>query len=103
MQPDERGSLDIADPYDFSVLSKGIEQAHAKLRKRLSKLHGGGKLNPEVIEALKVRLDKGPVTERLSNVAQVIPRGRTLQVIAGEKEVRPTRLSYWLETNGADD
>lgn len=78
---------DTADPFDFAVLQRGIEQAHAKLREDLSKLRGGGKLNPEVVEALRVKLDKGTVTERLSNIAQVIPRGRTLQIIASEKDV----------------
>ena len=78
---------DGIDPYDFSALKRGIEQAHAKLRDDLSKLRGGGKLNPDIIEALKVKLDKGAVTERLSNLAQVIPRGRTLQILASEAKV----------------
>lgn len=83
----QAAAADTADPFDFSILQKGIEQAHTKLREDLSKLRGGGKLNPEVLEVLKVKLEKGAVTERLSHVAQVIPRGRTLQVIASEKEV----------------
>ena len=82
------------DPYDFSTLQTGIEKAHAALREDLAKLRGGGKLGPEAIESLKVKVDKTG-TERLSNVAQVIPRGRTLQVIVGDKDVRRCFALYF--------
>ncbi|KAL9054598.1 MAG: hypothetical protein Q9162_004061 [Coniocarpon cinnabarinum] len=74
------------DPQDFRTLRQGIANAQARLREDLSKLRGGGKLNPEVVESLRVKLDKGATIERLSQIAQVVPRGRTLQVIASEKE-----------------
>ncbi|KAL9093778.1 MAG: hypothetical protein Q9159_000080 [Coniocarpon cinnabarinum] len=80
------GNTPPTDPQDFRTLRQGIANAQSRLREDLSKLRGGGKLNPEVVESLRVKLDKGATIERLSQIAQVVPRGRTLQVIASEKE-----------------
>ena len=76
------------DPNDFSELQEAIAQAHTSFKEALSKLKPGGKFNPEVLESLRVHLDKDSKNAvRLSDLAQCIPRGRTLNVIAGEKEV----------------
>lgn len=78
-----------ADPFDFSELEGGIEKAHSKLKDDLSKLKPGGRFNPENVENLRVQVIKNSkATERLGTLAQVIPRGRTLNLIVGEKDVR---------------
>ena len=53
----------------------------------MAKLRGGGR-TPEMVEALRVVLVKGSrESVRLAEVAQVVPRGRALVVMVGEKEV----------------
>jgi ribosome recycling factor len=55
----------------------------------LSKLRAGGRFNPELLENLRVQPDKNNAERvKLSDVAQVVPKGRTVQVIVGEKDVR---------------
>lgn len=77
------------DPSDFTVLNEEIQAAIARLKDDLSKLRAGGRFNPEVLENLRVHPDKNnSQTVRLSDVAQVIPRGRTVQILVGENEVR---------------
>lgn len=81
------------DPYDFTTLEADIANALEKLKNDLSKLRAGGRFNPEVMENLRVQPDKNSdQTVRLSDVAQVIPKGRTVQVLVGEKDVRIPRL-----------
>ena len=59
-----------------------------RLKNDLSKLRAGGRFNPEVVENLRVQLEKGnSKTIKLSDVAQVIPKGRTVQILVGEKDV----------------
>ncbi|KAB8621924.1 hypothetical protein FH972_026033 [Carpinus fangiana] len=74
------------DPYDFSSLDKGIADAHEKLKDHLRKVRPGGKLNTEVLENLRVRLDKDSnnVT-RLGDLAQFVPRGRMINIMVGEE------------------
>ncbi|KAK4967559.1 hypothetical protein LTR28_002634 [Elasticomyces elasticus] len=80
------------DPFDFSTLETDIAKALEHLKNDLSKLRAGGRFNPEVLENLHVNLIKeGNVGVKLSDVAQVVPKGRTVQVIVGEKDhVKPT-------------
>jgi ribosome recycling factor len=61
----------------------------------LQKLRTGGRLNPETIEQLRVNLVKGKnETVRLSEVAQVVPKGgRSVAIIVGEEDVRFFLLS----------
>lgn len=65
-----------------------------QLTHKLSQLRSGGRLNPEVVEGLKVQLGiagkdgTGKETVRLGDIAQVVPRGRMLNVICGDAEVR---------------
>lgn len=76
------------DPFDFTTLEADIASALEKVKNDLSKLRAGGRFNPEVVENLRVQLDKNAdQTVKLSDVAQVIPKGRTVQVLVGEKDV----------------
>lgn len=78
----------VEDPFDFSELSEAIQKAHTVLKDGLSKLRAGGRFNPEVVENLRVSLEKGTKeTVRLGDLAQCVPRGRVLNVMAGEKQV----------------
>lgn len=90
------GGAGGADPFDFIQLQAGISDALTRLKEDLQKLRsgGGGRLNPEVIEQLRVNLVKGSnETVRLSEVAQVVPKGgRAVAIIVGEEDVRPSPL-----------
>jgi ribosome recycling factor len=79
------------EAYDVSGLESQILKAMERLTHDLSQLRGGGKLNPEVVESLKVQLGTaghGKESVKLGDIAQVIPRGRTLNVVCGEEAVR---------------
>lgn len=77
-----------SDPRDFTALDSEISTAHDRLREALGKLRSGGRFNPEVLEKLRVQPDKSEKTRvPLSDLAHVIPKGRTVHVIVGEKEV----------------
>jgi ribosome recycling factor len=76
------------DPYDFSTLEADIASAIDRLKNDLSKLRAGGRFNPEVLENLRVQPDKkNPQTVKLNDLAQVIPKGRTVQILVGEQDV----------------
>lgn len=79
-----------------------------KLTHTLSQLRSGGRLNPEIVEGLKVQLGSagkdgtGKESVRLGDIAQVVPRGRVLNVICGEEDVRTspyTPQEYLQHTN----
>lgn len=75
------------DPFDFSALESDINDAVEKLKTDLSQLRQGGRFNPQVLESLRVQLKQGgPV--KLGDLAQVVPKGRVVQVVVGEQEVR---------------
>ncbi|PPJ54555.1 hypothetical protein CBER1_06643 [Cercospora berteroae] len=86
-----KGDAAAEDPYDFTDLEKDISNALEKLKTDLSKLRAGGRFNPEVVENLRVQPDKqSNQTVKLNDVAQVIPKGRTVQILVGEKDhVKP--------------
>jgi len=87
-QQQESSGASSEDPYDFSTLEADIATAIERLKNDLSKLRAGGRFNPEVLENLRVQMDKGgSKSERLSDVAQVVPKGRVVQVLVGEKDV----------------
>jgi ribosome recycling factor len=72
-------------------LEAQILKAMEKLTHDLSQLRGGGKLNPEIVESLKVHLGtagQGKESVRLGDIAQVVPRGRMFNVVCGEEAVR---------------
>lgn len=96
------------DARDFSAFLGQIDKASEHLKSELSKLKAGG-LDLEAIEALRVSLGtakgnagpgpaggkgrgkgdgkaKGEVV-RVGDVAQVVPRGRTVVIMVGEKDV----------------
>ncbi|KAK6426342.1 hypothetical protein LTR95_016134 [Oleoguttula sp. CCFEE 5521] len=75
------------DPYDFSALEADIASSIERLKTDLSKLRAGGRFDPEVVENLRVQPQKSSnQTVKLSDVAQVIPKGRTVQVMVGESD-----------------
>lgn len=84
------------EAYDVSGLESQILKAIEKLTHELSQLRGGGKMNPEIVEGLNVQLgtaggqggQHGKETVRLGDIAQVVPRGRVLNVVCGEEAVR---------------
>lgn len=85
----DSGEAASDDPFDFSGLEADIASSLERLKNDLSKLRAGGRFNPEVVENLRVQLEKGnSKTIKLSDVAQVIPKGRTVQILVGEKDVR---------------
>jgi ribosome recycling factor len=85
----DESQTEVEDPYDFSTLEDGISKVLDKLKNDLSKLRTGGRFNPEVLENLRVHLSKdNKATERLGDLAQVLPKGgRSLMILVGEKEV----------------
>ncbi|KAK3719125.1 hypothetical protein LTR37_004689 [Vermiconidia calcicola] len=75
------------DPHDFANLEADIASTIERLKNDLSKLRAGGRFNPEVVENLRVQPDKSSTqTVKLSDLAQVIPKGRTVQILVGEKD-----------------
>lgn len=77
------------EAYDVSGLEAHILKAMEKLTHELSQLRSGGRLNPELVEGLKVQLGtaaEGRETVKLSDLAQVVPRGRVLHVMCGEAD-----------------
>ena len=79
---------------DFSALEDAIASAHKRLKTDLSELRPGGKINPGVVENLRVQLGKDSKTERLSDVAQVVQRGRNLNVLFGDQNVGYRRAVF---------
>ncbi|KAF2178361.1 ribosome recycling factor [Zopfia rhizophila CBS 207.26] len=81
------------EAYDVSILEANILKAMERLTHELSQLRSGGRFNPELIEGLKVQLgtqSSGKQTVKLRDIAQVVPKGRLLNVMVGEKEhVKP--------------
>lgn len=80
------------DPEDFSALRAGIAKANDKLSADLAKLRSGGRFNPEILENMRVHLDKdSKKTHRVGELAQVIPKGgRSVMLLVGEKDhVKP--------------
>lgn len=80
----------------MAELESSILKAIEKLTHDLAQLRSGGRLNPEIVESLKVQLGtagQGKETVRLGDIAQVVPRGRVLNVICGDDAVskRPRR------------
>lgn len=76
------------DPEDFSALHTGIAKAHDKLAADLAKLRTGGRFNPELLEAVRVHLDKdSKASFRIGELAQVLPKGgRSIMLLVGEKD-----------------
>lgn len=76
--------------YDMSELESSVLKAIEKLTHDLAQLRSGGRLNPDLVESLKIQLgtaSHGKETVRLGDIAQVVPRGRVLNVICGDDAV----------------
>lgn len=77
------------DPFDFTGYEAAILRAHENLESELAKIKAGGR-NPESIENVKVKLNKekgSKETVKLGDLASVVPRGRNVGVLVGEKDV----------------
>lgn len=84
------GPTPTDEVYDMSELEASILKAIEKLTHDLAQLRSGGRLNPDIVESLKVQLGTaghGKETVRLGDIAQVVPRGRVLNVICGDDAV----------------
>ena len=78
-------------PSTLTTLESDIATAIERLKNDLSKLRAGGRFNPEVLENLRVKLDKSAnQTVKLSDVAQVVPKGRVVEITVWEKDVCDT-------------
>lgn len=77
------------DPLDITPLEQGIANAVSRLKDELSKLRIGGRLNPDIIEGLRVQLSKGSKeTAKLGELAQVLPKGgRMVTILVSEETV----------------
>ncbi|KAF2648735.1 ribosome recycling factor [Lophiostoma macrostomum CBS 122681] len=86
---DLSGSTPTDEAYDVSGLEAAILKAMERLTHDLAQLRAGGRLNPELIESLKVQLGtarEGKEMVRLRDIAQVVPKGRVVNVMASEAE-----------------
>ena len=87
---DLSGSTSTDEAYDMSGLEARILKAIERLTHELSQLRSGGRLNPELVESLKVTIGtgrEGKETVRLGDIAQVVPKGRLLNVMVGDETV----------------
>lgn len=80
---------DESDPWDFSSLHEGIKERMTWLQSELSKLRAGGGFNSDLLENLRVAVQRGSKkTEILGDLAQIIPKGgRSLTIHVNEKAV----------------
>jgi len=81
----------VDEAYDFSTLEAKILKAMEHLTHHLSQLRAGGRFNPDHLDNLRVKPIKGSAeTVRLGDIAQVVPKGRVVNVIVGEEgHVKP--------------
>ncbi|KAF2204569.1 ribosome recycling factor [Delitschia confertaspora ATCC 74209] len=82
-----------AQAHDMSIIEASILKAIERLTHELSQLRAGGRFNPELVEGLKVQLGTqktGKQTVKLGDIAQIVPKGRLLNVMVGEADhVKP--------------
>lgn len=85
---EEVSAVETEDPSDFIVLESSIASALEKLSRDLAKLRTGGRFNTEVLDNIRVHIDKtSKKSERLGDLAQVLPKGgRSVMVLVGEKD-----------------
>ncbi|KAL4953108.1 ribosome recycling factor-domain-containing protein [Aspergillus filifer] len=76
----------LEESLDLTQLDHGIATAVSRLKDELSKLRMGGRLSPETIENLRVRLDKETKeTVKLGELAQIVPKGgRMVTILVSE-------------------
>ena len=73
------------DPYDFADLESNIAKAHNTLKDELSSLRARSKVTVEAVENLRVQVNQS--ISRLGELAQVIPKGRQINVVCLEESV----------------
>ncbi|KAI9668845.1 MAG: hypothetical protein M1831_000915, partial [Alyxoria varia] len=71
------------DPYDFADLEYNITKAHDRLKDELSSLRARSKVTVETLENLRVQVNQS--ISRLGELAQVIPKGRLINVVCLEE------------------
>ncbi|KAI5291827.1 hypothetical protein KEM54_006072 [Ascosphaera aggregata] len=70
----------------FDALQKSIDDAIARMKDAISKLRTGGRFNPQLIEQLRVSLDRKKDSAKLGDIAQVIPKGgRNVVILLGDE------------------
>lgn len=75
------------DPFDFSALNDSIANQLDWLKKQIAEVRKGGR-SAAAIEELRVSLPGGGAQKtNLGELAHVVPRGRVLAVMVGDKEV----------------
>ena len=78
----------VDDAFDFVELDTGVARNLEKLKDSLSRLKPGGRLDTEVIESLRVSIGGQSGTQKLGDLATVVPKGgRTISIIVAEDEV----------------
>jgi hypothetical protein len=77
------------EAFDYSAIEAKILDAVEKLTHELKQLRAGGRFNPDLLEGLRVSMGKSGAKEtfRLGDLAQVVPKGRLINVIVGDKDV----------------
>ena len=86
----------IDDPGDHVQLRTRNAETLLRFQEDLSKLRAGGRFNTASLEELKVHVKKDSRdTVRLSDLAQVVPKGgRMVTVLAAEEEVS-LNVAFW--------
>ncbi|KAI5289999.1 ubiquitin-protein ligase peroxin 12 [Ascosphaera acerosa] len=70
----------------LATLEKAIEDAIARMKEDVAKLRTGGRFDPQLIEQLKVSLNKKKDTARIGDLAHVVPKGgRTIAVLLADE------------------
>lgn len=81
---------DADNPTDFSGLEARIAEIVTGLREEIRRIKPGG-VDVQAVEEVRVTLKKGAKggkdVVRVGELAQVVPRGRVLVLLVGEKEV----------------
>jgi ribosome recycling factor len=66
-----------------------------RLTTELTELKSGGKFNPKVLESLEVSIDKsGLEKKKLREMAQLVTKGRYINIILYDQAVRSSLISY---------
>jgi ribosome recycling factor len=90
--PNSEGTA-ATDPFDFSSLQVSITEAQERLRSTLRQVAPGRQLQQENVEAVHVKMKGSTESVRLSDIAQVVPKGgRTIAILVGQQEVSNQQL-----------
>ncbi|KAK8195687.1 ribosome recycling factor domain-containing protein [Phyllosticta capitalensis] len=94
----DQGNLRIActeEAFDLSILEADCLKALEHLTHELGELRGGGRLAPHHLEKLGVQIKNEKTNKKewykLHELAQIIPKGKFMQVVAGDEEASLSR------------